>query len=72
MTYRIRPECACSTEDRSKWLCTYCRTELLCQCPLCAKHIPEEKAIYYRACGFKLRQSIVPIQSLPDSKCEVP
>jgi hypothetical protein len=62
MPYLICPECAYSTDDWNKRLCEYCRTELLCQCPLCAKLIQEEKAIYCRECGVKLKKSVVPIQ----------
>ena len=62
MSYRICPECAYATEDPSKKICEYCRTELLHQCPICSMPIPEGKAIYCRKCGVKLRISIVPIQ----------
>ena len=72
MPCRTCPECACSTDDRSTRLCACCRTEMLNRCPQCAKPVAEEKAVYIRACGFKWRQSIVPVQSLPESKREVP
>lgn len=62
VSYLICPECAYATNDRNKKVCEYCRTELLRQCPQCAKPIQEEKAIYCRRCGLKLRLSITPIQ----------
>jgi hypothetical protein len=62
MDYLICPECAYSTDNPGRRLCEYCRTELLRQCPQCARPIQEEKAIYCRECGLKLRISITPIQ----------
>jgi hypothetical protein len=62
MPYLICPECAYSTDDPNKRFCEYCRTELLCQCPQCAKPVRKEKAVYCSECGHKMRQSVVPIQ----------
>jgi hypothetical protein len=60
--YLICPECAYTTADRRRKLCEYCRTELISQCPICKKPIREERAIYCKDCGTKLRISYVPIQ----------
>jgi hypothetical protein len=60
--YLICPECAYTTDDLSRKLCESCRTELLGQCPICKKPIREERTIYCKNCGTKLRISYVPIQ----------
>ena len=60
--YLVCPECAYSTDDPQRKLCEYCRTELLSRCPICEKLIREERAMFCKACGTKLRISYVPIQ----------
>jgi hypothetical protein len=60
--YLICPECAYQTDDPDRKLCEYCRTELIGQCPICKKPIREERTIYCKECGTKLRISYVPIQ----------
>jgi hypothetical protein len=62
MSYLICPDCAYATNDGNKKVCEYCRTELLYQCPICSSPIQEDKAIYCRECGVKLRMSMTPIQ----------
>lgn len=62
MSYRICPECAYSTADGNRKYCEYCCTELLDRCLICGDPIEEERAMFCRACGVKLRQSICLIQ----------
>ncbi|HOD35955.1 MAG TPA: hypothetical protein PLR20_10775 [Syntrophales bacterium] len=58
----ICPECAYTTADRRRRCCEYCRAALIGKCPICKKPIREERAIYCKDCGTKLRISCVPIQ----------
>jgi hypothetical protein len=62
MPYFICPDCAFETQDPSKKICEYCKSELLLRCLFCEKPLEKEKTIFCSHCGEKLKVSICPIQ----------
>jgi predicted amidophosphoribosyltransferase len=62
MPFYICQNCAFETQDPSKNICDYCKSELLPKCPYCGKPMEKARSIYCGHCGEKIRISICPIQ----------
>jgi predicted amidophosphoribosyltransferase len=62
MPFFICEHCAFETQDPSKKICDYCKSELLPKCPYCGKPMEKAKLIYCGHCGEKIRISICPVQ----------